>query len=616
MTDYVYDIRVCYVEIYNEYIKDLLNSEKNAEYLDLRDDPLKGVTIAGAVEMKVQNVEQIMKLLYQGNKRRTTEATNANEASSRSHAIFQVQVIGKPRTKNIKMHKTIGKLSLIDLAGSERGTVTENRGMRLREGAKINQSLLALANCINALGDTNRKGSFVPYRDSKLTRMLKDSLGGNCKTVMIVTISPSASQFEETINTLKYANRAKNIKTKPIENKKLVELHIAEYKNVIAELRSEVDTLKSKLRTNKSKQKKEESSQFCQCGRKEDEENVKEIQKDLFDNFQERIQLRRGLCELEAQNQLNIMEIQRGQKEMMRYTLTQSGNLMKKEDETSALDNLPPSISKQMDQINTLKASMDLNYNKKEIMKTQLVLLAKEANKIMDEIPNRVKHQDKRNFLELVVKNHFLELENNEIQFNLKLQEKMNKILKKEIIRLKDIMRKNNIHLKEDSDESEGEKPEIDQEEDDDRNYLSEEPPTLPASTKQTNRQARQFQSSPNIKNDKRSRPITDISKRNFKKKESGALYRKGSQETMRERYPRKPKEVNLKSVNPNEFIEIKGNNIDKERSLGNIALDSSDPNDNTMNKLRKDIASAQGVINSIQLPKRIQDRMSSIFDF
>jgi kinesin family protein 18/19 len=125
--------------------------------------------------------------------------------------------------------------------------VTENRGVRLREGAKINQSLLALANCINALGDQNRKGSFVPYRDSKLTRMLKDSLGGNCKTVMIVTISPSSNQYEETINTLKYANRAKNIKTKPIPNKKLVELHIEEYKGVIEELRQEVENLKVRL---------------------------------------------------------------------------------------------------------------------------------------------------------------------------------------------------------------------------------------------------------------------------------------------------------------------------------------------------------------------------------
>lgn len=122
------------------------------------------------------------------------------------------------------------------------------------EGAKINRSLLALANCINALGDKNKKGFFVPYRvnfylfqDSKLTRLLKDSLGGNCKTVMIVNVSPSSSQFEETINTLKYANRAKNIKTKAITNKKLVALHISEYKNIINDLHREIEELKFKL---------------------------------------------------------------------------------------------------------------------------------------------------------------------------------------------------------------------------------------------------------------------------------------------------------------------------------------------------------------------------------
>jgi kinesin family member 18/19 len=137
-----------------------------------------------------------------------------------------------------------GKLSLVDLAGSERGTVTENRGIRLMEGAKINTSLLALANCINALGDKNKKGSFVPFRDSKLTRMLKDSLGGNCKTVMIATVSPAGNQNEETINTLKYANRAKNIKMKVEANKKMVHLHIAAYKNIISDLRGEIEQLK------------------------------------------------------------------------------------------------------------------------------------------------------------------------------------------------------------------------------------------------------------------------------------------------------------------------------------------------------------------------------------
>lgn len=135
------------------------------------------------------------------------------------------------------------------MAGSERGTVTENRGIRLREGAKINTSLLALANCINALGDKNKKGFFVPFRDSKLTRMLKDSLGGNCKTVMITTVSPASQQYEETINTLKYANRAKNIKMRVEPNKKLVNQHISAYKNIIADLRDEIDKLKMQLQS-------------------------------------------------------------------------------------------------------------------------------------------------------------------------------------------------------------------------------------------------------------------------------------------------------------------------------------------------------------------------------
>jgi kinesin family protein 18/19 len=151
------------------------------------------------------------------------------------------------KLKNTQEEVFCGKLSLIDLAGSERGTVTENRGIRLREGAKINTSLLALANCINALGDKTKKGFFVPFRDSKLTRMLKDSLGGNCKTVMIVTISPAGSQNEETINTLKYANRAKNIKMRVEPNKKMVYQHISAYKSIIAGLRDEIENLRLQL---------------------------------------------------------------------------------------------------------------------------------------------------------------------------------------------------------------------------------------------------------------------------------------------------------------------------------------------------------------------------------
>jgi kinesin family protein 18/19 len=447
-------INVSYVEIYNEQIRDLLIPNHKENYLDLREDPIKGVSLAGATEFKVDSVEEVMNLLFQGNKRRTTEATNANQTSSRSHAVFQICVSVNPRCKDVNIERVLGKLSLIDLAGSERGTVTENRGLRLREGAKINQSLLALANCINALGDKNKKGSFVPYRDSKLTRMLKDSLGGNCKTVMIVTISPSSSQFEETLNTLKYANRAKNITTKPVENKKLVEFHIAEYKNIIRDLRTEIDSLRLKVKPQTSLEEND-NCVFCTCGREQDSIEAEKIKQELFENFQERIQIRRGLCELEAQNQLNEMEIKQGQEKLMRYTLSRSGKLIAKENCESAdeFTNLPSNLRKQLSDIKKLKVSMDHNFCKKEIMQKELVLKAEKAQSIMSSIPSRVKHRDKKDFLEIVVKNYILQLENDELEYNLNLQEKLNIILVEEIKRLRTICSSNGVMLSEKEEE-------------------------------------------------------------------------------------------------------------------------------------------------------------------
>lgn len=154
----------------------------------------------------------------------------------------------------------------------------------MHEGAKINRSLLALANCINALGE-NKKGVFVNYRDSKLTRLLKDSLGGKSKTVMIVTISPAASQFEETLNTLKYANRAKNIKTKPIQNKKkIISFEVNEYKEVIKDLKSEVDALRTQLL--ESKNLKINSKKLKKQKVVDDEKVMKEIKENFLDNIE------------------------------------------------------------------------------------------------------------------------------------------------------------------------------------------------------------------------------------------------------------------------------------------------------------------------------------------
>jgi len=156
----------------------------------------------------------------------------------------------RDRTQGIEGQATLSKLSLIDLAGSERASNTHNKGQRMIEGANINKSLLALGNCITMLSEKSEKGLknvHIPYRDSKLTRLLKDSLGGNCRTVMIANISPAVIAFEDTHNTLKYANRAKNIKLAIEKNVVHVSTHVSQYTDIIANLKQENEQLRKLL---------------------------------------------------------------------------------------------------------------------------------------------------------------------------------------------------------------------------------------------------------------------------------------------------------------------------------------------------------------------------------
>lgn len=240
-----FKVTVSFLEVYNENIRDLLSDAE--EYLDLREDPIKGPVVASITEIEAVSGQEIMSLLHQGNSKRSQAATAANEVSSRSHAVLQVVVESRDKAPGTVANIKVGKLSLVDLAGSERAANTKNVGVRLVEGANINRSLLALGNCINALGEKGNKGNFVPYRDSKLTRLLKDSLGGNCRTVMIACISSAESSFEETLNTLKYANRAKNIKTNVQRNVLNINYHISEYVQLINNLRGEIQVLKSQI---------------------------------------------------------------------------------------------------------------------------------------------------------------------------------------------------------------------------------------------------------------------------------------------------------------------------------------------------------------------------------
>ncbi|GMH59739.1 hypothetical protein TrST_g1581 [Triparma strigata] len=227
-------VRCSYLEIYNEDIRDLLGKDPNKK-LELKEDPNKGVYTKDLTCTVVSNEEMINEVMEKGLKERTVAATAMNDTSSRSHAIFTIWVEVSEVVEGKEMFR-VGKLNLVDLAGSERQKKTGASGDRLKEGAKINLSLSALGNVISVLAD-GKSGKHIPYRDSKLTRLLQDSLGGNTKTLMMAAISPADYNFDETMSTLRYANRAKNIKNKPRVNEDPKDAKLREYKDEIENLR-------------------------------------------------------------------------------------------------------------------------------------------------------------------------------------------------------------------------------------------------------------------------------------------------------------------------------------------------------------------------------------------
>ncbi|KAF0695866.1 Aste57867_13386 [Aphanomyces stellatus] len=232
-----YMVRATYLEIYNEDIRDLLSEDSNKQKLELKESADGGVYVKDLTEVVVSDVVSINKVMARGFKNRTIGATLMNEGSSRSHSIFTIVVEISEKINGEERFRA-GKLNLVDLAGSERQSKTGATGARLKEGCKINLSLSALGNVISALVDG--KGKHIPYRDSKLTRLLQDSLGGNTKTVMVAAISPADYNFEETLSTLRYANRAKNIKNKPTVNEDPKDAKLREYK-------AEIELLKQML---------------------------------------------------------------------------------------------------------------------------------------------------------------------------------------------------------------------------------------------------------------------------------------------------------------------------------------------------------------------------------
>ncbi|XP_072448816.1 kinesin-like protein KIF18A [Chiloscyllium punctatum] len=243
------DVAVSYLEVYNEEVRDLLT---NSRSLAVREDAQGGIIVQGLTLHKPTSSKQLLQMLDYGNKNRTQHPTDVNSNSSRSHAVFQIYLRQQDRTASIHQNIKIAKMCLVDLAGSERISAMNMKEARFREGANINRSLLALGNVINALADSKRKTQHIPYRNSKLTRLLKDSLGGNCQTIMIAAVSPSSLSYDDTYNTLKYANRAKYIKSSVKSNILNLNNHVGKYAKICEEQRKEIMELKEKLKAYES----------------------------------------------------------------------------------------------------------------------------------------------------------------------------------------------------------------------------------------------------------------------------------------------------------------------------------------------------------------------------
>jgi len=226
------------LEIYNEEVRDLLSADPKAR-CELKDSPNSGVYVKDLSTHVVKSVEEMDRVLAQGLKCRSVASTNMNEGSSRSHSIFMVTVEQCSTGVDGQPHIRVGKLNMVDLAGSERQSKTGATGDRLKEATKINLSLSALGNVISALVDG--KSSHIPYRDSKLTRLLMDSLGGNTKTVMVANCGPADYNYDETLSTLRYAYRAKSIKNKPRINEDPKDTMIREFQDEIMRLKQELD---------------------------------------------------------------------------------------------------------------------------------------------------------------------------------------------------------------------------------------------------------------------------------------------------------------------------------------------------------------------------------------
>ncbi|XP_029140618.1 kinesin-like protein KIF19 [Protobothrops mucrosquamatus] len=418
-----YLVYMSYLEVYNEIIRDLLNPSTG--YLELREDSKGCIQIAGITEVSTTNAQEIMELLTKGNKERTQEPTAANKTSSRSHAVLQVSVKQTTRVKGIGEEVRVGKLFMVDLAGSERAAQTQNQGKRMKEGAHINRSLLALGNCINALSEKGGgRTQYINFRDSKLTRLLKDSLRGNSRTVMIVHISPASTCFEESRTTLMYAYRAKNIKTRVKRNLLNVSYHIAQYTSIISDLRREIECLKAKVENQEKEKYLLKRSPFMSSSgetsldfEEDGHQQLQKLQKQLVGAFKEQMDMRRSLMELENTNMELHVDTSR---HLLMIADAKIHHPSEKEDEVADQEDClePVEITIAREEISTLVAEQRKTAALKADLEQRLANAKKKVSQMERMLPKQTTSKDQREVLSLLCKTHELEVGKTELQAN------------------------------------------------------------------------------------------------------------------------------------------------------------------------------------------------------
>ena len=413
--DYEFEVTCSYLEVYNELIYDLLVVDSPP--LELREDPERGPVPMGLTRIKVKGPDDITKLLHEGNERRSIDYTEANATSSRSHAVLEISVKRWEKSTNGKdKHVLCGKLSLVDLAGSERAADTQNSGQKLRDGGNINKSLLALANCINALGrhgNSKAKGRmYIPYRNSKLTRLLKDGLSGNSRTAMIATVSASSEQYNHTINTLKYANRAKEIKTNVAQNVVIARErhHIGDYQHVIDDLQSKVASLTTQL-ANKEEKASRASHPSAASGHSFSEAWLDALSDDINENVEERINIQKALFELEDINNQNVYERSALKRRLLQVTDSNPNNSTERRSLRGRIDDIDETIR--------ANEALGAKY-RKDVDANELVRVA-----IQSRIDAAIAEGKSTSFLRILSQYRLVGVKNMELHFQLAIRDQI-----------------------------------------------------------------------------------------------------------------------------------------------------------------------------------------------